>query len=94
LLRLDAEVMQAQVETHLGLKENQQAFLLAKQMLLVKEQSELTRRQFLLTQVRAAAALADFELARKIYKQLADLSPYSPETARGREAIIRAAEKR
>jgi len=90
LLRLDAEVMVARVEAHLARKEFQRAVVLAGQMLSLKNQGETTRRQFMLAQVQAAALHGQLDNARKFYKNLTDLSPYSPETVRAREIIIRA----
>jgi hypothetical protein len=94
LLRLDPEVMEARALAHLGRKEDRRAFVLAGQMLGLENLPELTRRQFLLTQVQATAGLGQLDQARMIYKRLAELSPYSPETVRAREAILRAVKNR
>jgi hypothetical protein len=93
MLRLDPAVLEARVEAHLGRKEYRRAFLLAAQMLRLDDLPELTRREFLLAQVQASAGMGQLEVARNTYKRLAALSPYSPETVRAREAIIRAAKE-
>ncbi|MGD0094282.1 MAG: PKD domain-containing protein, partial [Planctomycetota bacterium] len=93
LLRLDPEVMHARMEAHLGRKEYSRAFLLASEMLRLTELSDLTRRQFMLGQVRALAAAGEVDQARKTYNALQKLSPYSEETLAARQAIIAAAGK-
>jgi hypothetical protein len=91
LLRLDPAVMSARALAHLGRREFVKARLLAEQMLRLEDQPELTRREFLLVQVRAEAGLGNLKAAREVYERLTKVSPYSPETVRAREVILRAA---
>jgi len=88
VLRTNVDVMEAMARTLIGRQDYQRALLLSERLLRM-DVPEIYERALLLGQVQSMLGLGRLDEARDVYKQMNRDFPYSEETLKARETIIK-----
>jgi len=87
-LRTNVDVMETMVRVLIGREDYRRALVLSKRLLRMGV-PEIYERALLLGQIQSMLGLGEIDEARKIYKQMNGSFPYSEETLKARETIIK-----
>jgi hypothetical protein len=87
-LRTNVDVMETMVRALVGRQDYRRALVLSKRLLRMGV-PEIYERALLLGQIQSMLGLSNIDEAREVYKQMNERFPYSEETLKARETIIK-----